>query len=477
MNTLHNVGKQVSSFELYDQLDPITGIWLFVGENRDEDLYKAGNETGTVLEVYCPYGNQTMANTLLSQLQGQVYAGFRAQNAVLSPAAELGDWVTVNGGTYMLAYRSINFGPGHMAEIAAPGESTQEHEYGWTSPETRKTTYNQARSMISKTNKEIQLAIYGEDGKGGLNGRMNTFTMGLSGISGQIDGYQETLNGYSQQLVDYKYDLDGYSLDLKQYSKDVAKNTEETASYKMAVEGFEARVGTYEEQAGKTQEAYSLIDQKVNNLKLAVSKNGEEVFIQLKSGDDALGTPGTISMAGLVTFDSLKAGGTTQIDGSRITTGTISADRLALTEAITWDDLSVGCKAKVGDGLTVKDVTTYIDSSLVSSPTIAGGVYQDESKKPDAKLHLDKEYDGDEIVNAGLVLERNIYSYKSNGDKNKLVDTLQTLQIWDSGQDMVSFLSRDNLFLYTLGGVQTYCEGTWYFTGTVDFSGANVKGL
>jgi hypothetical protein len=335
----------------------------------------------------------------------------------------------------------------------------------------------EARSEITKTTNQITLAIYGEDGKGGLNGRMNTFTMGLSGISGQIRGYQETLDGYSKQLADYKLDLDGFSADLEQYSEDVTGYKKETASYKLAVDQFETRVGTYQEQAGKTQEAYSLIDQKVNNLKLAVSKNGEDVFIQLKSGDDALGTPGTISMAGLVTFDSLKEGGTTQIDGSRITTGTISAQRLNLAESITWNDLTESCKKKVGDGLTVDDVTTYIDSSLVSSPTIAGGVYQDESKKPDAKLYLDKEYDGDEIVNAGLVLERNIYSYKSNGDKNKLVDTLQTLQIWDSGQDMVSFLSRDNLFLYTLGGVQTYCEGTWYFTGTVDFSGANVKGL
>ena len=139
--------------------------------------------------------------------------------------------------------------------------------------------------------------------------------------------------------------------------------------------------------------------------------------------------------------------------------------------------MSEGCKENIGDGLTKKQVKTYINSELVSSPTIAGGVYQDEPEKPDAKLYLDKEYDGDEIVNAGLVLERNIYSYKSNGDKNKLVDNLQTLQIWDSGQELVSFLSRNNTFLYTLGGVQTYCKGAWYFTGEVDFSQATVKGL
>lgn len=330
MNTLHNVGKQVSSFELYDQLDPITGIWLFVGENRDEDLYKAGNETGTVLEVYCPYGNQTMANTLLSQLQGQVYAGFRAQNAVLSPAAELGDWVTVNGGTYMLAYRSINFGPGHMAEIAAPGESTQEHEYGWTSPETRKTTYNQARSMISKTNKEIQLAIYGEDGKGGLNGRMNTFTMGLSSISTEIKGYKDTVNGYEEQLALYEQDLEGYSGKVSKYTEDVNGYKEQVLSFEGSVEGFEQRVALYQEQDRKTQEAYSLIDQKVNNITLQVTNNDATASIQLVVNGENQGAPVEIEMNGLVSFNDLKKGSTTTIHGGLIDTDSIYANSLHL---------------------------------------------------------------------------------------------------------------------------------------------------
>ena len=37
-----------------------------------------------------------------------------------------------------------------------------------------------------------------------------------------------------------------------------------------------------------------------------------------------------IDLSGYVTINSLKAGGTTTIDGGRITTGTISADRLDL---------------------------------------------------------------------------------------------------------------------------------------------------
>ena len=38
-----------------------------------------------------------------------------------------------------------------------------------------------------------------------------------------------------------------------------------------------------------------------------------------------------IDLSGYVTINSLKSGGTTTIDGGRITTGTISADRIDLT--------------------------------------------------------------------------------------------------------------------------------------------------
>lgn len=477
MNTLHNVGKQVSSFETYTQLDAITGIALIV----DEEAYIAGDDTGYMLEVHCPYGTQTMANNLLSQLGGQSYAGFRAENAPLSPAAELGDWVTVNGGTYMLAYRSVTFGPGHMSEIAAPGENVLEHEYGWSNPEKRTWERNLARSLIAKTNDMISLEIYGEDRKGGLNGRMNTFTMGLSSISNEIKGYKDTVTGYEELLAVYKQDLEGYSGEVSKYTEEVNGYKEQVISYKGSVDGFEQRVALYQEQAGKTQKAYSTIDQRVNSIKMEVTNGDNSASIQLMVDGKAQGSPAEIKMTGLVTFASLKAGGTSEIDGSRITTGKISAEHLALTGAITWNDLSSTCQSKIGDGLTENDVYTYIDKSLVASPTIAGGVFQDEAKKPDAELYLDKEYDDDdEITHAGLVLKRNIYSYKSNGDKNKLTDTLSTLQIWDSGQDLVSFLSRGNLFLRTYGGTQTYGDGAWYFgdtvyfTGNVDFSNANV---
>ena len=65
-----------------------------------------------------------------------------------------------------------------------------------------------------------------------------------------------------------------------------------------------------------------------------------------------------INLTGYVTISSLKAGGTTQIDGGRITTGTIAAERIDLTGYVTVNSLKAGG-------------TTQIDGGRITTGTIA----------------------------------------------------------------------------------------------------------
>lgn len=136
MNNKQYVGRRVSSVEVYDEIGPITGVALLLDE---ESEILAGDDTGYVLEVNCPYGTQEMADNILAKLAGRTYKGFRAQGAELDPTAELGDGLTVDGNYSMLAYRNVKFGPGHQSEIAAPGESALEHEFSYQSPSKRET--------------------------------------------------------------------------------------------------------------------------------------------------------------------------------------------------------------------------------------------------------------------------------------------------------------------------------------------------
>lgn len=162
MNNKHYVGKRISAFELYDEIGPITGVALLLD---DENELLAGDDSGYMIEVSCPYGTQAIADDILTKLKDKTYKGYHGENAILSPAAELGDGISVNGIYSMLAHRNVVFGPGHMAEISAPGDSDLENEYKWTDPKYRafKRKLAQTQSMISKTSEEIRLEITAVD--------------------------------------------------------------------------------------------------------------------------------------------------------------------------------------------------------------------------------------------------------------------------------------------------------------------------
>lgn len=138
MNGKHYVGKKAQSFEQYEDV-VIEGVLV---QNKDGVQFKAGNQDGYVLDINCPYGNQQMADDLFSMVGGKTYRGYRAVNAILDPHAELGDGITINGVYSMLAYRRVNFGPNHASEIAAPGESTLNHEYNYINPTQREIDKN-----------------------------------------------------------------------------------------------------------------------------------------------------------------------------------------------------------------------------------------------------------------------------------------------------------------------------------------------
>lgn len=136
MNGKHYLGQAVSSFERYSDVGPITGVQLLVDQNTE---YSAGDSSGYVLTMQCTYGTQEMANNILLSVYQKQYKGFQASGAMLPPDAELGDAVTVCGVYSFLAYRKVEFGPGHMSEISAPGEKEISHEYQYTSTSKKKT--------------------------------------------------------------------------------------------------------------------------------------------------------------------------------------------------------------------------------------------------------------------------------------------------------------------------------------------------
>ena len=297
------LGSNVGELETGDMPANITRVNLSVDSDH---YYTAGDDTGRTIEVTCPWGSQEMANSILSSVSGKTYQPYTATDALLDPAAEIGDAVTVGGYYSVIADISTSFDRASAPTISAPGSDEIDDEYPYESRERRETNRQlaQTRSIISKTSEEILLKVEKE-----LEGLSSSFSVQLQQIQSQITG----LNGQ-----------------------------------------------------------VSSITQKVDNITLDVTNGSTSSSISLSVGGVTVSSQ-TIQMNGLVTFTGL-ANGTTTIDGACIKTGTIEAERLNLTGAITWSDLSNRVQSDIDTAL--QDASDALDTANDVSGTVDDWSYR-----------------------------------------------------------------------------------------------------
>ena len=452
MNGKVFVGQKALSLTEYDKSAPISGVILWVD---DENCYEAGDDTGTVIEQDCPYATQQMANNLLATLQGYSYQGLEANGAKVSPIAELGDGITVNGLYTQLAYQNIRFSTGEVMDVAAPGKTETLHEYQTEGYTTQQFTHQiaETRSEIRKTSEDITLLVENE-----IQGLSSQFTVQLGQITAELT---DEINGLSAS-VDLKFDgletsfedkLNGLSADFDVKLNGLQANFEDeinglSSTLNVKIDGIEASLedeinglsssinlqidsitSTVQGQGGQisqiqqtvtgissqvsgldgqmssiTQTVSSItsqvngldgqvstIEQKVDNITLSVSNGSTSSSISLSVGGVVVSSQ-NIQMNGLVTFTGL-ANGTTTIDGGCIKTGTISANRLDLTGAISFGDLTSSLQTRITDAqdaadaaqTTANDVedtvsgwtyrgTTYIDGSMIQTGTVVASM-------------------------------------------------------------------------------------------------------
>lgn len=433
MNGSVYVGQKALSLTEYEKTAPISGVILWVD---DENCYEAGDETGTVIEQDCPYATQEMANNLLATLQGYSYQGLEANGAKVSPVAELGDGLTIGGLYTQLAYQNIRFSTGEVMDVSAPGSNETLHEYK-TEGETTKQFNHQiaeTRSIISKTSEEILLQVENElEGlSASFSVQLDSITSQITGLNGQVSTIQQTVSSITSQITG----LDGQVSQIEQY---------------------------------------------VDSITLSVTNGSDSSTIQLKAGSTTISSA-NITFNGMVTFNDLSTAGSTVINGANITTGTISADRINLTGAITWGDLDNSVQNDINDAIStaedayqlasgielpgyIKD--TYIDSARIESPTIIAGefygnefnVYPQSGSQGSFNLY------GDTSQSSGFHMLEISY-YWGDGAFVDFGSPAGAIARWEFGS------TRFN------GTTISFESGTDVsFNGAVDFSRADVTGL
>ena len=160
-----NVGKRAMDVRKSVALMPYSRVIITVDEDTE---YTAGNESGLTLEVTCPWGTQAMANNILASILGYQYQPFSATNAMVDPAAEMGDAVNANsvyGGLYQ---QDIIFDNVYYSNLSAPEDEQLDHEYTYETPTERRITRqkNWAKAEFRITNDAIAQEVAAREADG-----------------------------------------------------------------------------------------------------------------------------------------------------------------------------------------------------------------------------------------------------------------------------------------------------------------------
>ena len=192
------LGRRLAEFSPGIASQPITKVEL-LDENGDV-VGVSGSDTGRTLTALQPDGTDAMAAAILAKVSGYKHIGYDGRKALLDPAVELGDAVTVDGHYVPLVSIDLTFDPLLAPDISAPDADEIDDEYPYKSPTQRQIERNmaKARSLITKTSESINLRI------DGIDGDVSSLQVSLgnvqSEVSGKIDG--STAQSLINQSID-----------------------------------------------------------------------------------------------------------------------------------------------------------------------------------------------------------------------------------------------------------------------------------
>ena len=317
------LGSNVGELETGDMPANITRVNLSVDSNH---YYTAGDDTGRAIEVTCPWGSQEMASSILSSVSGKTYQPYTATDALLDPAAEIGDAVTIGGYYSVIADISTSFDRACAPTISAPESDEIDDEYPYESREKRETDRQlaQTRSLISKTSEEIRLEVSNElDGlSASIDLKLNSITQQITGINGELTQITADISGITQQVQD----VEGNISTLQQTA----------TSLQSQITSANGDISTLQQYSNQLSSIItnvsgdvSTLEQKVDSITLSVSNEYSSSTIELLVNGISVASE-QISFTGTVVFEDGLADGTTTVSGDCITTGEVSARYIRL---------------------------------------------------------------------------------------------------------------------------------------------------
>ena len=333
------LGRRLAEFSPGIASQPITKVEL-LDENGDV-VGVSGSDTGRTLTALQPDGTNAMAEAILSKVSGYKHIGYDGNEALLDPAVELGDAVTVDGLYVPLIAMDMTFDPMLAPNISAPDADEIDDEYPYKSPTQRQIERNMAktRSLITKTSEEIMLKVEGIDGKytevkttlDGLTVTDASGTTKINGSSIKTDNlYVDAANITGTLTADQIQTSSIRVGDLKDGSNYATKTYVDNNAGLSASE-VDSAIETYidgtsitaEKLRGRTVELLASSNQSIGSIELAYTTTGYGISINTTYGGIQLNSGGNIYLSAydgafITLSDVVSLGGGPLLIGSKM---------------------------------------------------------------------------------------------------------------------------------------------------------------
>ena len=188
--------RRVRDLDESPAYQPISRVRIHAGEDGDGNpiVYEAGNTTGRTLDVDNPLimddvSGRTIAANVLSAVQGYAYRPYQAGNAILDPAAEIGDAVSIDEVYSVLADIETVFSPLMTANIGAREDGSIDHEYPYESSEDR---------QIAREIQGIRTSFIVENGR--IATEIANINANAQGLTNRVTRVEQTADGIRADL-------------------------------------------------------------------------------------------------------------------------------------------------------------------------------------------------------------------------------------------------------------------------------------
>ena len=371
-----DLGRRVAKHDYADLFEAYSGVTLTIPDGQS---YTAGDDSGRTIKAECPWASQQMADNLLAQVKGFRHQPYSAAGAILDPAAEMGDTVTIDGVAGKIFRRDQRFGTLDRADLSAPGDEEINHEIPYYPPIQRAVSRvggvaraaaaaaGKAQEDILQDRKNLIAALNREDGApedlmAGFDAYVRWDLDNNEGFA-QSTLFAEIGEKARSEITTYTYvDKDGNKHSLV----DVIAKVDDTES------GLATKVGTADLNSTLKNYALakSLNDYLTVNAAAELYVTDEDVTATIGAYivTDAGGNKKTLAA---ILADVIKLQGDTEILGNlSIVNGRLNVSRSLQASTVFASGLTIDASTKypirVGSGYLGASTTAYFESDGIT---------------------------------------------------------------------------------------------------------------